>query len=296
VIKVNTLCAICGFDTPSKVIIEESIPNGVIGFDTFSARRTPDKITFRWLKCNFCNLVRSYQTSPINLDNLYVNSFFNYSDLVPNLIKTYSKIIKRYIKNTNSNILEIGGGNGFMIHELFKNGYNKLLEIEPSIDAYNSSHDDIKKFFIRDMFNGSIPIENKFDFIMTFHVFDHVPNPLEFLSHCRKFLKDGAPVVIAVHNQKSFSEKILKDKSPIYDVEHTYLYSKKTLAHILKLAGFSNIKVKTYWNWVTIDYLIHLMPIPSKLKAFMNSMKIKRYYQKISLYLPLGNIYAVATN
>jgi hypothetical protein len=101
-------------------------------------------------------------------------------------------------------------------------------------------------------------------------------------------------LIIAVHNQKSFSAKILKSKSPIYDIEHTYLYSKETLYKMLQMAGYRNIIVRAYWNWITIEYLLFLLPIPSKFKVFLEKTSLGKFLRKYSICLPLGNMYAKA--
>jgi 2-polyprenyl-3-methyl-5-hydroxy-6-metoxy-1,4-benzoquinol methylase len=284
------ICAICRVISPYITLFSPSKLDLEINAKIFSARRPPDRISSEWVKCIKCNLVRAKQNANLNLSDLYEKSLFNYSNLVPNLSRTYFNILKN-LKGNQTSVMEIGGGNGFMLELLSKHGYTDILEVEPSLHAFDSASEKIRENFFTGMFDDQFRYDRKFDLLVNFHVFDHVPDPLEFLLRCKKFLNTDGYIVIAVHNQQSISAKILKSKSPIYDIEHTYLYSKKTLSQLLDLAGYKNIKVQQYWNWLTVEYLIHLMPLPVKMKLFLNSIELLK---KISVYLPLGNIHAIA--
>lgn len=295
VIKLDRICAICRTVTSSRIVVKSFGKNIPIDESIFSARRTPDKLTGEWRICNTCKLVRSTRNLNLNLDSLYAKSSFNYESLVPHLSKTYIRIIKNSLDLQNlHSVIEIGGGNGFMLDTLRSQGIDEFLEVEPSVDGFKAASQPIKDYFIKSMFNDSFSTSKKYDLLINFHVFDHVADPLEFLYRCRKFINVKGSLIIAVHNQKSYSAKILKSKSPIYDIEHTYLYSKETLYKMLQMAGYRNIIVRAYWNWITIEYLIFLLPIPNKFKVFLEKTSLGKLLRKYSICLPLGNIYAKA--
>ena len=288
-------CPICGYKTFCSILVRESKLDTAITHGVFSARRLPDRVTSEWIECNNCGLAIANPTITFDIDSLYKLSKFSYIYLTKNLRKSYVKIMKKSLPLQNlKSVLEIGGGNGFMLEAALKLGFNLVHEVEPSLDAFNSASDVIRSNFSQNMFDDSFDLAMTFDLVMNFHVLDHVRDPVKFLSKCSKLLNFNGYILIAVHNHKSFSAKIMKDKSPIYDIEHTFLYSKKTLSLILKKSGFRNVEVKTYWNWVTLSYLIHLLPIPHFLKEIFISSKFKLIFDRISLYLPLGNFYAVA--
>jgi 2-polyprenyl-3-methyl-5-hydroxy-6-metoxy-1,4-benzoquinol methylase len=108
-------------------------------------------------------------------------------------------------------------------------GFKSVIEIEPSVNAYNSAKPDLKKFFIVDMLKPELIEDRLADIVVIFHVLDHLTDPLEVLSLIYRMLKPGGSICIAVHNINSVSAKVLGNKSPIFDVEHTYLYSKSTI-------------------------------------------------------------------
>jgi len=294
--KLDRICAICRAITSSRIVVNSYGKLIQIDESIFSARRTPDRLTEEWRICNTCELVRSSKSPDLNLNSLYSNSSFNYQSLVPLLSKTYIGIIKNSLNLRNlRSVIEIGGGNGFMLDALRSRGINEFLEVEPSLEGFNAASPSIKNHFVQSMFDDSFSIDRKYDLLINFHVFDHVPDPLEFLYRCRKFIDTRGYLLIAVHNQKSWSAKILKSKSPIYDIEHTYLYSKKTLYKILQIAGYKNIVIKSYWNWITVEYLMYLLPFPSKFKVFLAKTGwVGAFLRKWFICLPLGNIYAKA--
>jgi SAM-dependent methyltransferase len=295
VIELDRICAICRTITSSEIVVKSFGKNILIDESIFSARRTPDKLTGEWRTCNSCELVRSSQNSDLNLDHLYSKSSFNYQSLVPLLSKTYMKIIKNTFNLQNlASVIEIGGGNGFMLDTLRAQGIKEFLEVEPSLEGFDAASPSVKNHFVKSMFDDSFSIDKKYDLLINFHVFDHVPDPLEFLYRCREFMNERGSLLIAVHNQKSYSAKILRNKSPIYDIEHTYLYSKKTLFKILQMAGYRNIVIRPYWNWITIEYLIFLLPISNKFKVFLEKTVLGAFLRKCFICLPLGNMYATA--
>ena len=111
---IDTKCAICGNNKNTKVLYKSTFSNKKINPKTFSARRTPDKIHYRFLKCEKCGLIFSnpvMEKEKMNL--LYSKSDFNYDCESEYLKKTYFKYFKKYlIKNITKTdkILEIGCG------------------------------------------------------------------------------------------------------------------------------------------------------------------------------------------
>lgn len=289
------VCPICSRATSGRIIVKENFSKKLIDSAVFSARRIPDRLTYAWLECEICCLVRALPVNPIDVKDLYTKSTFNYRDLIPNLLRTYLRLLRKHLDRKGAkSVLEIGGGNGFMLEAVLRKGVTRILEVEPSLNAFDSADEKVKPFFKQCMFDSEFNHFEKFDLVMNFHVFDHVPDPIEFLARCIKFLNQDGKILLAVHNQKSISSRLLRSRSPIYDIEHTFLYSKKTLRTVLSIAGFRNITIKSYWNWVSLSYLIHLLPLNSRMKDFIKSSRLNKLLEHISVCLPLGNIYAIA--
>jgi SAM-dependent methyltransferase len=242
-------------------------------------------------------LLRSDPIADLDLAHLYTQSTFDYASELQGLGNTYSKIVLQEcrIENLKGGILEIGGGNGFFLEQMLKLGFENLVEIEPSLDAKQKSHPRISTNFMTVMFDNETPLEQEFGLAVSFHVLDHLRDPLGFLLAIKKNLRFEGEILLAVHNSKSISAKLLKNKSPIFDVEHTFLYDKKTLNLLLRQSGFRNVRVMSYWNTYSLAYLVQLLPISRKLRIWIANSKLSNLLNQIPLRVPLGNIYAVGT-
>jgi SAM-dependent methyltransferase len=235
----------------------------------------------------------------INLDfsYLYSESTFDYESELKGLGETYSRIVLKACQpdNLKCGILEIGGGNGFFLEEMYKCGFDKLLEIEPSNDAKKKALPHISANFITSMFDEKIKLNQEFGLIATFHVLDHLRKPSDFMSVTHRNLRSGGEIAVAVHNSRSWSAKIFKNRSPIFDVEHTYLYDKKTLKLLLEKSGFQNVYVKSYWNSYSLAYLLQLLPISRRFRIMIKNSKANSLLTKVQLRVPLGNIVGFGT-
>jgi hypothetical protein len=88
---------------------------------------------------------------------------------------------------------------------------------------------------------------------------------------------------------------LLKSKSPIFDVEHTYLYSKKSITGLLVQCGYVDVRVRGYWNLYSLRYLAQLLPLPPKIKTFaFDNKHIAKILGKARIWVPLGNMVATA--
>jgi 2-polyprenyl-3-methyl-5-hydroxy-6-metoxy-1,4-benzoquinol methylase len=194
-------------------------------------------------------------------------------------------------REPSGSILEVGGGNGFFLEAALASGFTSAHAIEPSIDAVAVSREDIKANTIIDVMRPGLIPENSYDVVAMFHVMDHLPDPLETVKTCIAALKPGGTLVVAVHNFNAWSSRLLKEKSPIVDVEHTFLYTKKTASRLFTAAGLVNVKTGSYRNLYSLAYLLHLIPFPNRLKLTILKSALAKLMQKTRVSVPLGNIW-----
>ena len=292
---IMTDCAICEEVGDYAVVYASTVSEHHLTKEIFSARRVPDRVHYQIVKCKKCGLVRS---SPVlktsNLADLYKISEFNYESELPNLIKTYMHALSPVLKrlNKDAKIVEVGGGNGFILDEIHRLGYRDVVEVEPSQDAFDKSSDMVKKSFMKEMFHKNLFSKASVDLIIVLQTLDHIPDPKAFLSDCLYVLKKGGSVLAFNHNVESMSARILREKSPIIDVEHTYLYSLKTMKALFSKNGFTVDSVDVVRNTVSLRHLVHLAPLPKIIKnSILNSDDA---FWKYSLNVPLGNLCLIA--
>ncbi len=290
---IATRCAICKTLENSTVVYSANITSSTLSPEVFSARRIPDRIHYQWVQCKTCHLFRSDPILKTNLSKLYQESTFDYLTEISGLKKAYVHITRRALapNKPRGSVLEVGGGNGFYLEAALEIGFLKATAVEPSIQAVNKSRPDIRKNTIVGIMREGLVKKDSQDFIAMFHVMDHLPDPLETLRACVLALKPGGTLVVAVHDVNSWSARLLRSRSPIIDVEHTYLFSKSTAQRIFKISGLVNVKSHSYSNNYSLAYLLHLIPFPKKSKAWILHSAFGRTLQKVRVSLKLGNIW-----
>jgi hypothetical protein len=96
---------------------------------------------------------------------------------------------------------------------------------------------------------------------------DHLTRPNEVLRACRVLLQPGGVALFINHDAGAWTNRILGERSPIIDIEHTYLYDKKTMARIFRKNGFEVLRVFPVRNEYPLAYWCKMAPLPSWLKT-----------------------------
>ncbi len=276
-ILIHRNCPLCNGKV-SKALYKRNYKIKNIKEELFSARRERKKRTYEhntFLKCNNCGMIYANPIiRPSVVNKLYIESRYNYGDQEENLKSTYGSFLKKMGKfiNIKGNILDIGTGNGFFLMEALKQGYKTAFGIEPSKHAIELADEKIKKNIIPDILRDNQFKKDFFDVITLFQVIDHIEDPNSVLRICNKYLKEKGFILIISHNVDSWSSKILGEKSPIFDIEHTQLFSQKTISKILKKNGFEVINIKSVPSTFTLGYWVTMTPLPKKLKDSFKKM------------------------
>jgi SAM-dependent methyltransferase len=280
-------------------LYEKNFSESDLTADVFSARRMPDRIHYRIVKCKEDGLIRS---SPVvdekTLSELYGDSKFTYIGETENLIETYLGAIGPVLRTLprDANILEVGCGNGFLLERLYLMGYKNVYGVEPSRDAVGQASESVRDNIVVDILRHGIFGQKKFQFIFFFQTLDHDRDPNGFLDACYAMLTSDGTVVAFNHDVDSFSARILKEKSPIIDIAHTYLYSRDTIKRIFVQHNFRPVKIYSPANTISVRYLLWLLPVSNKIKTGIldSRSRLVALLLRIKLKLRLGNLCIVA--
>jgi SAM-dependent methyltransferase len=291
--ELRTICPICETLGNSKPVFPSNVNVETINAEVFSARRLPDRQHYQWVRCFSCGLLRSDPVLEVNLTQLYEESTFDYSTEVNGLKKTYLGLVRKAIGNNTRthSIFEVGGGNGFFLEAAKDFGFERIMGVEPSYAAISAAREDVKPFLIASMMSGSVLPKNSFQVGAMFHTLDHLQDPIQTLRDCLDVLEPGGTFVVAVHNERSWSARLLGERSPIIDVEHTYLYSLRTGIQLFEKAGFKNVRSGAYNNHYSLAYILHLLPISRKFRKFVLGSWFGKFLSKIKIVVPLGNMW-----
>ena len=292
----KTKCALCCTQDDYTILYAENLPTAGISSVEYDSRRMRDYMHFQIVKCKTCNLVRSDPIiDPELIDNLYKQSDCSYTTEKENepLARTYGRYLENIVNSydvNRSSYLDIGCSNGFMIEKAIEMGFSNARGIEPSLAAIEHASDKIKARIIPGMFDSSKFENETFDLISFFQTFDHIIEPNGFLQDVRKKLNEKGFVIAINHNIGSISYKFLREKSPIIDIEHTYLYDLTTMRKIFEKNQFKVHKVFPVKNWVTLSRLLELIPINEKSKNVLAKIQNGLGIQNMQLPLYLGNL------
>jgi 2-polyprenyl-3-methyl-5-hydroxy-6-metoxy-1,4-benzoquinol methylase len=295
---VDIICALCGQKQQVKVLYEATFDKRNLSNKTYSARRLPDKIHYRILKCERCSLVFSSPVFPAEkLSKFYRESLCNYKDQIPYLIKTYFKIVEQIKKDLpgNPKVLEVGCGNGFFLKALVDLNFTKnVFGIEPSSRMILETDLTLRSKIKVNIFKSDLFPKNSFDLILCFHTLDHMFDPKEFVQGAYSMLKKNGYIIVVVHDTEGLSVKLFGERSAIFDIEHIYLFNKKTLRKIFTLRNFKIIKVFNLVNTYQLNYWMQMSGFPNIIKKItkfvFNILKIGKKEISISA----GNIALIA--
>lgn len=141
------------------------------------------------------------------------------------------------------------------------------------IDLYPKRDDVVKCDFDKEKFPYPA---NYFDEVFAENVFEHLKNPLNFLTESHRVLKKGGKIVILTDNAGFWGifgvthhggyEKI-KQKQRINEDRHYSLFTSNHLDNWLQATGFKKIKVEYFTNYKQIKKG-HI--IPFKILAKLN--------------------------
>jgi 2-polyprenyl-3-methyl-5-hydroxy-6-metoxy-1,4-benzoquinol methylase len=138
--------------------------------------------------------------------------------------------------------LDIGCSTGHWLYQI-KPFVKKVYGLE-----LNKQHSDfVNKKLKFPCFNNEVKnynVSDKFDVITFFQVFEHIPNPREFLMQIKKRLKKNGKLIIEIPN---LDDPVLSMddndsyKDFYYRRPHEFYYNKKSLSYILNSVGLKGV-------------------------------------------------------
>jgi len=242
-------CPICASHNLYKFLIKKQVPvhQNLLVSNPKSAINTI-RGDLNTVVCEECGFVfnQTFDSSKLSYGKDYDNAQ-NYSTYftkhITNLVNDL--ILKKNVKN--SNILEIGCGNGYFLNQLVKNKEwgNFGFGFDPSYKGSTLDKEKHLKFKISyfDPDRVDIPV----DVVICRHVIEHIPDPLNLLRNVRKVLNQYPDA--HVFFETPTVEWILENKI-IWDFtyEHCSFFTKNSLTTAFQYSGFQVKDVSTLFE------------------------------------------------
>ncbi len=260
----------------------------------FSARRQRRVQHYRIVRCNNCGLVRSNPVLPEDtLALLYKDCKFLYENESLLAASTYASLAHSFFKHLPEKqkcaLLEVGCGNGTFLEEMMRFGIGTVVGLEPTVDVLNFTSDKVRPYIINGIFKPGEFEAETFDMVCAFHVLDHLADPEAFMRESGKILKKGGMILLVCHDVDAIVNKILMERSPVFDIEHIFLFNKSTLKVLVENNGFEIIRVGALKNTYKISYWLKYVPFLNKAVRFLPAA-IKDHL----LTIEAGNIFICA--
>lgn len=142
----------------------------------------------------------------------------------------------------SGNVLDIGCGNGKFLHHVGKRGPYRLYgsELDTTAATRASRYPEIT-LLRRAVLPGDFP-EGYFNAVTTFHVFEHLLNPVETIDMVSSFLPPGGIFMISFPNIDSLQAKIFKRHWLHLDPpRHIFFIRPAYFEKLMQEAGFRKI-------------------------------------------------------
>lgn len=236
--------------------------------------------SYDYYKCNNCEfrfispvpsqeeLTAFYNTSRVSSDlKETVKSLISAFDASTNPKKDWFHLVLNKVKKIKAadklNILEIGSGYGYFVHEMTNIG-QQIIGTESTKEYANAINGVIngKIEYVEQPLNKHFDL-NSFDFIYLEHVFEHVLNPEIILREIYEVLKKDGVLVMSVPNTNSLSSKIFgKRWAWATPPDHLFYYNLKSLTSIIEKHGFHVVdsSIGDYY-FRSVYQMYSLMPI-----------------------------------
>jgi SAM-dependent methyltransferase len=290
-------CPVCGSSDESHLYAEANIDPARFNAFTFASRKVPEYMHARLIECPSCDLVYANPAPESeSLGIAYEEAAFDSGREAACAARTYSRLLARFAEQLpdRRGAVDVGTGDGAFLRELLRAGFTDVIGVEPSRAPIEAADPDIRPLIRQELFCPDSFAPESLSLVTCFQTIEHLEDPLSLCRTAWRALKPGGLLFVVGHNRRALSAKMLGRKSPIFDVEHLQLFSRRSLRSMLQAAGFGDVKVGWVINRYPLSYWLRLLPLPAGLKrAVLRVLDLLRLGQW-SIPLPAGNLAGVA--
>ena len=286
-------CPVCHTDfEKAKLFVKNNIDSAKLSGFSFASRKEPEYMCHRLVQCPNCDLV--YADQPLSEDELahaYHLADYDSSEEANDAAKAYILAIQPTLGRLarRQNALEIGTGTGIFLECLSREGFTKLVGVEPSSAAIAAAPEYRRTWIHEGMFEEKDFAPESFDLICCFMTMEHVRDPDIVASAVFHLLRPGGAFVTVTHDYRSLVNRLLGRRSPIIDIEHMQLFSECSMRYLFENAGYTDITVSAFVNTYSLRYWMRLAPLPHGIKSGLSSLMATMGVDNAKLGVNVGN-------
>jgi SAM-dependent methyltransferase len=287
-------CPVChtGFEK-AKLLIDKNIDSAKLSGFSFSSRKEPEYMCHRLVQCPNCDLV--YVDQPPGEDELahaYHLAEYDSSEEANDAASSYIRAIRPTLDALacRRSALEIGTGTGIFLECLSREGFTQLVGVEPSSAAIAAAPEYRRAWIREGMFEEKDFVPESFDLICCFMTMEHVRDPNIIAHSALRLLRPGGAFVTVTHDYRSLVNRLLGKRSPIIDIEHMQLFSKRSVRHLFESSGYADVTVKAFVNTYSLRYWMRLAPLPRGIKSAVTSLMASIGLDNVKLGVNVGTL------
>jgi 2-polyprenyl-3-methyl-5-hydroxy-6-metoxy-1,4-benzoquinol methylase len=170
---------------------------------------------------------------------------------------TFSARAKQiYARQPGGRLLDVGASAGFFVEQAVARGFDAYgLEISPI--AIEAAAPAIRpRMRVGDANVLAADGVEKYDVVTAFDIIEHTYDPAAFIRTLRALLHDNGLLVVSTPDTGHFLRRVMGASWPMLQpLQHTVLFSRRSLTGVLREAGFSQISMTNAYKVLTADYL-----------------------------------------
>ena len=289
-------CPVCSASSDkAKLYIEKNINPAKLSEFSFASRKEPEYMCHQLVQCTNCGLV--YADQPPGEDELaqaYHVADYDSSEEANDAAASYIRAIRPTLGllARRQSALEIGTGTGIFLECLSREGFTKLVGVEPSSAAIAAAPEYRRAWIREGMFDEKDFAPESFDLICCFMTMEHVRDPSIIAHSALRLLRPGGAFVTVTHDYRSPINRLLGNRSPIIDIEHMQLFSNRSVRYLFESTGYVDVTVKAFVNTYSLRYWIRLAPLPRGIKSAVSGLMTFMGVDNVKLGVNVGNLIA----
>lgn len=293
---ISRSCPLCGSADQSHVFAPEQFDPAQWDRFAFASRKLPEYMHYRLIVCPCCDLLYA---SPIptadSLASAYQSADYDSAVEAQYAARTYARVLRKIVGQLpdRAGALDIGAGDGAFLEQLTGLGFTDVVGVEPSEAPIAAATDAVRPLIRQALFRCEDFQPESLRLVTCFQTIEHLPEPLKMCRDAYGLLKPGGAALFVFHNRHALSARLLGLRSPIFDIEHLQLYSRRSAHFLLRAVGFKDVEVKVVFNHYPLSYWLKLFPLPKAMKKAAMAIAEKTGLGKVSFVLPAGNLAAV---
>lgn len=285
----NRNCPCC--NSVGVLKFPSNIDDSLLSSKSYSSRKIPELMHYSYFECVNCRtlFVDELPGSEF-LENSYNEAeFVSRKDSVY-AAQTYFEELQRLNLLDSGKLLDIGCSDGAFISIVKSKSSVDVMGVEPSIHAIDNSDPSVRES-IQHTTLENFDRKNGFNLVTCFQTIEHVNDLNSLVVKSKELLLDQGHLVFVCHDRLSLVNRILGERSPIFDIEHLQILNKKAVQLLLQMNGFVDVTVNSISNKYPISYWLLLAPIPKFLKTLIDG-KRNKWYLSWGIKIRVGNLLA----